>query len=65
VVKYWIVGIAIFILIALSTMKIEETIIYDCTYAEISPDVPQDVKQKCREHRLLNKQQNKLQGIKT
>lgn len=30
----------------------ERTIIYDCTWSEISPDIPPKVKEECRNRRL-------------
>lgn len=43
-----------------------ERIVYDCSMAEISPDIPLDVKQECRKLRYeqWKKEQNERQNEK-
>ena len=54
--KYWIIIIPITFVVGLwslffSIMPRGGVVVYDCSLAEISPDYPIEVKQKCREVR--------------
>jgi hypothetical protein len=55
IIKY-IAMAAFFIAVMMYIGFRQESHVYPCSLAEISPDIPLDVKQKCR---LLKKTQNK------
>jgi hypothetical protein len=43
----------------LATMMPRHGVMYNCDIAEISPDIPIEVKQECRKLRMENKDENR------
>lgn len=52
-----LVGIACMVSMVLIGMGVHE-VRYDCRLAEISPDIPQQVKEQCRTRYLQHNEQN-------
>lgn len=40
--------VAILLMVSIITLGSDNTVVYDCRIAEISPDVPSEVKNACR-----------------